>query len=58
MKNLIISTLVTIIIALVAPFTETTISQIIWWFIANIIIFTVILHELDIFFYKKRYGRL
>nr|DAL04124.1 MAG TPA: hypothetical protein [Caudoviricetes sp.]DAZ36855.1 MAG TPA: hypothetical protein [Caudoviricetes sp.] len=54
MKNLIISTLATIIIAMAAPFRGATAAQIVFWFISNIIIITISLHEIDVIMHRKK----
>lgn len=53
-KNLIISTLMTTVVAVVAPFTDTTTEQCIVWFIINTAICTVALMELENFIDSKK----
>lgn len=56
MKNLIISSLLTTIMAMVAPFTGATIPQCIVWFVVTTVLITIIIQELERIFkqIKKR----
>ncbi len=56
MKNLIISSLLTTIMAIVAPFTDATVPQCIVWFIATTVLITIFIQELERIFkqIKKR----
>lgn len=53
-KNLIISVLMTTVVAVVAPFTDTTMEQCIVWFIINTAICMIALMELENFIDSKK----
>lgn len=52
MKNLIISSLITTIVAIVAPFTDATVPQCIVWFIATTVLITIFIQELERIIFK------
>lgn len=54
MKNLIISSLLTTIVAMVAPFTDATVPQCIVWFVATIVLITIFLREIERIFRQQK----
>lgn len=53
-KNLIISVLMTTVVTVVAPFTDTTTEQCIVWFVVTTAILTLSMMELDNFIVSKK----